>query len=159
MSQRGGSVVSFVRVGSKVYSPLVPVGKGDIIVSMELMETMRWINYLKEGAVALINNYRLPPPTVAMGITGYPENVEEELKKIKSQFFMEELINEAVKLGNPRVVNVLLLGMLSKFLTFEEESYYNAIKKLVKPRFVDVNIMAFKRGAELINNNLQGGKN
>ncbi len=157
MSQRGGSVVSFVRVGSKVYSPLVPVGKGDIILSMELMETLRWINYLKEGAIALVNDYKLPPPSVAMGLEKYPENVQEMLNKRKAQFFIEDIVKEAVNLGNPRVVNVLLLGMLSKFLTFGMQSYYNAIKKLVKPRFVDVNIRAFDRGVELIKNNLEGG--
>ncbi len=150
MSQRGGSVVSFVRMGSKVYSPLVPVGKGDFILSMELMESLRWIEYLKEGAVALINDYKMPPPTVAMGIEKYPEGIVDTFKSRGVETYSHNLVKEAVKLGNQRVVNILLLGMLSRFLTFETETYYNAIKKYVKPRFVDINIEAFERGRELI---------
>ena len=150
MAQRGGSVVSFVRMGSKVYSPLVPVGKGDYILSMELMETLRWIEYLKEGAVALINEYKLPPPTVAMGIEPYPEGIVEKLQERGVETHSHNLVKEAVSLGNPRVVNILLLGMLSKFLTFEVETYYNAIEKNVKPQFVEVNLKAFERGRELI---------
>ncbi len=152
MSQRGGSVVSFVRIGSEVYSPLVPVGRGDFILSMELMEALRWINYLKNGAVALINEYRLPPPTVAMGLEAYPENIEEKLKERNIEVYSSNLVKEAISIGNSRVVNILLLGMLSKFLTFDVETYYNAIEKYVKPKFVEINRVAFERGRALIEN-------
>ncbi len=150
MAQRGGSVVSFVRIGEKIFSPLIPVGKGDILVSMELMESLRWIEYVKNGGTALINDYRLPPPGVAMGIEKYPEGIEEKFGEKDVKVFVKRVTNEAVKLGNPRVTNIILLGMLSRFLTFEVSSYYNAIRKSVKPQFLELNLKAFERGRELI---------
>lgn len=152
MSQRGGSVVSFVRFGEKVSSPLVPLKSADIIVSMELMEGYRWKEYIKNDGIAILNDYRLPPPAVAMGNIKYKNDIIEELKDSGVSVYSDNLVKKAIDLGNSRTVNVILFGMLSKFLDFDEKEYITALEKKVKPKFIEINKKAFILGKELINN-------
>ena len=152
MSQRGGSVVSFVRFGEKVSSPLVPLKSADIIVSMELMEGYRWKEYIKNDGIAILNDYRLPPPAVAMGNIKYKNDIIDELKDSGVSVYSDNLVKKAIDLGNSRTVNVILFGMLSKFLDFDEKEYITALEKKVKPKFIEINKKAFILGKELINN-------
>jgi len=152
MSQRGGSVVSFVRFGEKVSSPLVPLKSADIIISMELMEGYRWKEYIKNDGIAILNDYRLPPPAVAMGNIKYKNDIIEELKDSGVSVYSDNLVKKAIDLGNSRTVNVILFGMLSKFLDFDEKEYITALEKKVKPKFIEINKKAFILGKELINN-------
>lgn len=143
MAQRGGSVVTHIRYGEKVYSPLVEVGKADIIVSFEKMEALRWAHYLKEDGVIIVNTQEIDPMPVIVGAANYPHNIEEELLERTKQVIVVEALNIARELNNIRVVNTILLGELSKYLEFTKEQWLEAIKKTVPSKMVDVNVKAF----------------
>ncbi|MEJ5284938.1 MAG: indolepyruvate oxidoreductase subunit beta [Brevinematales bacterium] len=149
MSQRQGSVVGFVKFGSKVYSPTIAEGEGDYIISFEKLETLRYLNMLKNDSVAIIQDIEIPPITVLFGGQKYPENIEELLSQRTKKF---KIINtgEALKtLGNPKVSNTYLLGVFSNLLDIKEENWIKAIEKNVKPSYIDINIKAFQLGREL----------
>jgi indolepyruvate ferredoxin oxidoreductase beta subunit len=150
MSQRGGSVFSFVKYAKKVFSPLVEKGTGDILCAFEESEALRWVQYLKkDNPIIVVNKLQLIPPFVSLGITKYPENVEERLRKITPYMYLIPASEEAVKLGDIRVSNSFMLGVISNFLPFEEKIYIETIKEIV-PRFFEINELAFKKGREFI---------
>lgn len=149
MSQRGGSVSSQIRYGEKVYSPVIEQGGADILVSFEKMEGLRWLNYLKVGGKAVINDYEIPPMPVAIGKVKYPEGIVDELKT-HTDTTVIHAAEEAVKLGNPRVMNMILLGMLIKQMNLEDIDWNTLIKENVKPSFVELNCKALQVGMNLI---------
>lgn len=148
MAQRGGSVITHVRFGKKVYSPLIEEGTGDFILAFEKLEALRYIHYLKKGGRVLVNDREIPPMSVLVGTASYPKNIEKKLKKHGTTYFIDAA-TIALELGNIRVVNIILLGVLSKFVGFKKESWEQAITSNVKQRFVDLNINAFNRGRHI----------
>ncbi len=150
MAQRGGAVEAHLRFGEKVYSPLIESGDADIQVSFELMESLRYINYLKPESKVIVNTQKIYPLSVATGLMNYPEDILERLKGLGVEVFPVDAFQMAKEIGEVRVVNVILVGMLSGFLPVKEEVFFDIIKSRIKKQFVDVNLEAFKRGRELI---------
>ncbi len=149
MAQRGGAVEAHLRFGKKVYSPLIEPGGADLQVSFELMESLRYIQYLKPESKVIVNTQRIYPLSVATGLMDYPEDVIGKLKDYGVEVYPVDAFQMAKEIGEVRVVNVILVGMLSRFLPVKEEVFFDIIKSRVKKQFVDVNLEAFKRGREL----------
>ncbi len=151
MSQRGGTVESHVRWGEKVYSPVVEKGKLDYLIGFEMLEAARWTSYLGAESVAIVNHYRIPPPSVNLGIADYP--AEKELEQFIStrakQFLWVEGSAIAQELGNPAMAGVVLLGALSAKLSGEYEVWIDVIDRLVPPKFSELNKKAFVKGRQL----------
>lgn len=150
MSQRGGSVFSHIRIGEKIYSPLIEKGKCDFLVSLEKAETLRWVHYLKKSdPLIIVNDLEIIPPLVSLGLDQYPEKIEENLKNITKNFYLIPALKLAEEIGEPRSANILILGFLSKFLPFEERIWEEVIKKNLPQNLVMVNLEAFKKGRSL----------
>jgi indolepyruvate ferredoxin oxidoreductase beta subunit len=146
MAQRGGSVTSHVRFGEQVHSPLIEKGQADVLVSFEELEALRWIAFLKPGGAVVVNAQRIAPMTVSSGVASYPEDVLEQLRERTSRVVAVDGIGIAQEVGNPRVVNVALLGALSKHLKIEENIWRETISARVPPKTVEVNLKAFEAG-------------
>jgi indolepyruvate ferredoxin oxidoreductase beta subunit len=149
MSQRGGSVVSHVRYGRKVYSPIVPEGKGDILFGFELMETYRSLPLLKKGGAVVANDLRIPPPSVLMGREPYPEGLAERISARFPDFLLVDGQTLAVEAGNVRAANTVLLGAVSRRLDVAEEYWMEALEKMVPKKALEVNRKAFLLGRGL----------
>lgn len=149
MSQRGGSVVSHVRYGTEVFSPIVPEGEGDILFGFELLETCRSLPLLKPGGTVVANDLQISPPSVLMGQELYPEGLVERIKEQFADFLLVDGQKMAADAGNVRAANTVLLGAVSKRLSISEEYWMKAIEKMVPSKAVDVNKRAFLLGREL----------
>lgn len=152
MAQRGGSVQSQVLFGEKVYSPLIKKNGADFLLAFELIESARYIDYLKEGHTVIVNKQIIVPTTVTSGLADYPsfEDVDAALKKKTGKIIYVDADKIAQKLGNMRVVNIILIGVLAKnFPEIEKEKWIEAIKTSVKPKFVELNMKAFEAGYSL----------
>jgi indolepyruvate ferredoxin oxidoreductase, beta subunit len=149
MSQRGGVVSSHVRFGPKVYSPIIPYGQADIILSFEQAEGLRAIDWLSPTGTVIVSKTRLVPPAANFGGIGYPDDPIAELKKLTKNVIAVDADRMALDLGNIRLVNTILLAVASSFLDFKRETWEEAIKTLVKPKFVDLNLKAFAQGCAL----------
>lgn len=149
MSQRGGSVVSHVRFGEKVYSPVVPEGEGDILFGFELLETRRYLNLLRPGAKVIANDFRIQPPSVLLGKERYPDNLAEEISSRFSDFKLVDGLKIATEVGNPRVANTVLLGTVSKLLQLDDQVWQKALQKMVPAKALQVNLKAFESGRSL----------
>lgn len=145
MSQRGGSVVTYVRYGDKVYSPVVDLGEADFILSFELLESARWIGYLKEGGILVTNTHQTPPMPVITGAASYPEDIARKLAEHVSVVALDAL-PLAEQAGSAKAVNVVLIGLLSKQMPFGEDVWMRAIEETVPPKFVEMNKKAFLLG-------------
>jgi len=151
MAQRGGSVITHVRIGKKVYSPLIEQGNSDIVLAFEKLEALRYIRYLKKNGTAIVNDREIPPMSVLTGAAQYPANIKGKLKRHGMIYFVDaEKI--ALELGDRRTVNIILLGVLSCFIGFKKKSWKTAISKNVKKRFVDLNVAAYNKGTSLLKN-------
>lgn len=148
MAQRGGSVISHVRIAEKVHSPLIKMGTADVIVSFELIEAARHLDLLKDDGLILVNSQKIIPLTVYLGGTPYPEDPVSLLKEKTSKINEFDALNAAVKAGNKNCVNVVMLGALSNLLSFPKESWEEAIRKRVPAKFLEVNMKAFKAGRD-----------
>jgi indolepyruvate ferredoxin oxidoreductase beta subunit len=146
MAQRGGAVTSHVRFGEKVYSPLIPAGEADVIMSSELLETVRWLPFLKKDGRIAVSTQRIPPPTVARGEAPYPEDVLERLKKIDPGLVALDCLAIARESGNERTATIVLLGGLSTLLDFPEAAWIERLKKEAPKKAVEVNVKAFLAG-------------
>ncbi len=148
MSQRGGSVVTYVRYGKKVYSPIVDKGQADYIVSFEMLEAARYTDYLKPDGKIVVNTQMIDPMPVITGAVRYPENLEQKMKD--AGFFVDavDCLSLAQQAGTAKAVNIVLMGRLSKYMNFAEEEWLKAIEKLVKPQFLEMNKKAFALGRE-----------
>lgn len=147
MSQRGGSVITYVRVGQDVHSPIVTPGEADYLLSFEVLEAARAANYLKADGVAIVNTQRIWPMPVITGAAAYPENPLSVFAKQRVE--TADALQVAVDCGNAKALNLVLLGMLSKHLPFRQESWMEAISQCVPPKTLAVNAEAFRRGREL----------
>lgn len=145
MSQRGGSVVTYVRYGEKVYSPIVDLGEADYILSFELLEAARWISYLKKGGKLITNTHQTPPMPVITGAMTYPENIAEKLSAVADITALDALAL-AEQAGSSKAVNVVLIGVLSKLLPFDESVWQQAIEETVPTKFLEMNRKAFAAG-------------
>lgn len=148
MSQRGGAVSSQVRYGDKVLSPVIEKGGADILVSFELMEAMRWLDYLKPGGRVIVNDFRIPPLPVITGQAAYPGDIAAALKRAADTLVVDAAA-AACELGNARVMNTVLLGMIIKSMGLAAIDWPGIIRGQVKPAFVEINIRALERGMAL----------
>ena len=146
MSQRGGSVVTYVKYGEKVFSPIVDRGEADFILSFEAVEGARYIEMLKEGGTLITNTAEIYPITVITGAMTYPDNPTGKLAQ-KCSVKAVDALSLAQKAGSDKAVNTVLMGVLSRYMPeITEEAWLSAIEKLVKPKFVDLNKQAFLLG-------------
>jgi indolepyruvate ferredoxin oxidoreductase, beta subunit len=149
MSQRGGVVSSHVRIGKKVYSPIIPYGQADILLSFEQAEGLRALDWLAPNGQVIVSRTRLVPPIANFGKFTYPDDPVAEIRKKTPQVIAVDADQMALELGNTRLVNTILLAVASPSIGFPRSVWEEAIRKLVKPKFVDVNLQAFARGCEL----------
>ncbi len=146
MSQRGGSVVTYVRFGDKVYSPVIEEGEADYIVSFEKIEAARWINCLKNGGKVIVNTQQIDPMPVIIGAAEYPENVLDEMKAKAVDVDDIDALSLAKQAGSSKAVNIVLMGRLAKSFDIPYENWIKAIENSVAPKFVEMNKKAFELG-------------
>jgi indolepyruvate ferredoxin oxidoreductase, beta subunit len=150
MSQRGGSVSSQIRYGENVHSPVIEKGSADLIVSFEKMEALRWMEYLKADGKVVVNNHEMMPMPVIMGNAEYSPEILDEIKKVCKDVTVVNATEEAMKLGNGKVMNIILLGTLVKSMKLDNIDWDKIISENVKPAFVEDNIKALKVGMTLV---------
>ncbi len=146
MSQRGGSVVTYVRYGEKVWSPVICRGEADIILSFELLEAARWLPYLKKDGVIVVNTQEINPMPVITGAMKYPENIVEKIRSKGVRVVAADTLELARKAGNEKSSNVALIGLMGKYLNFDVNTLKESVRISVPPKFVDINIKAFELG-------------
>ncbi len=147
MSQRGGSVVTYVRLGERINSPLIEQNSADIIMAFEKLEALRWIKYLKEDGKLIINDQRIDPMPVITGKEKYPEGIIEFLKsKYKDNVISIDALKVAKELGNLRVVNMVLIGILASKTSIEKEVWLEALREVLPAKLQSVNEKAFEIG-------------
>lgn len=146
MAQRGGSVVTYVKYGDKVYSPIISEGEADIIVAFEELEAYRWISYLKKGGKLVVNTQQIDPMPVITGAAKYPEAVIEKLKEKTDGVIAIDALKLANEAGNGKSVNVALIGVLAKNSEIAKEKWIEAINSTVPPKFLEANLKAFELG-------------
>ena len=146
MSQRGGSVVTYVRYGDKVYSPIIDKGEADFIVSFEMLEAARYVDYLKKDGQIVVNTQQIDPMPVITGAAKYPENLEKTMQDAGIKVDAVDCLSLAEQAGSAKAVYIVLMGRLSRYMDFAEEAWIKAIEKLVKPQFLEMNKKAFVLG-------------
>lgn len=146
MSQRGGSVVTYVRFGNKVYSPVIDKGEADYIISFELLEAARYVEFLKPRGHIVVNTQQIDPMPVITGNAEYPQNLLEKMQKSGADVEAFDALAVAEKAGSSKAVNIALLGKLSNKFEFSEEEWMNALEKCVPPKFLGLNKKAFELG-------------
>jgi indolepyruvate ferredoxin oxidoreductase beta subunit len=154
MAQRGGSVVSHIRLAEKVYSPLIKEGDVDILLAFEKLEGIRWTSYLKPGAIVILNNHAVPPLSVNLGAEKYPDDDEviNALKQYTDRIYLVEGTRKAIELGNARALNIYMLGCLSNFMPFSQQEWQAAIAKHLPEKLLKLNYNAFDTGRKEIKN-------
>jgi indolepyruvate ferredoxin oxidoreductase beta subunit len=150
MAQRGGSVVCMVRWGEKVHSPLIPRGKADFLLVFELLEGLRYLDYLSEEGTVVVNDYRLDPLPVLRGDATYPGNALQVIRSSTARGVEIDGRGMAERAGNARAVGSCLLGALSVFLDFPVNVWEEALRGLVPPNAVEVNLKAFALGRKSV---------
>ena len=147
MSQRGGSVVTYVRYGEKVYSPIIDKGEADFIISFELLEAARAAEWLKGDGILITNTQEINPMPVITGAMNYPENLLEKLKELGLKVDALDALSLAQEAGSSKAVNLVLLGRLSNYFQgFTEEEWMAAIEQSVPEKFLEMNKKAFHLG-------------
>ena len=145
MAQRGGSVVTYVRYGDNVAEPIVEEGQADILIAFERLEALRYAHFVKKGGQIIVNDQRIDPMPVVTGAAEYPENIIEGLKE-KYNVVSVNAMEEALKLGNSRVFNVIILGVAATKMQFEKQVWIDTIKSIVPPKTGELNVKAFETG-------------
>lgn len=148
MSQRGGSVVTYVRFGEKVYSPIIDKGEADFIVSFEKLEAARYLEYLKPEGRIVTNTQEVDPMPVITGAAVYPENLVEKIENLGIQIDAMDCLSLAEKAGSSKAVNIVLMGRLSRYFDIPAEKWESAIEECVPPKFKELNLKAFALGRE-----------
>jgi indolepyruvate ferredoxin oxidoreductase beta subunit len=146
MSQRGGDVISTVRYGDQVFSPLPALRATDYILAFEKLEALRNINYLSDKGIVLVNDFEWQPLPVAAGFEKYPQDVVEQLEKLAGELVLIPATRLAVELGNEKASNVVLIGLLASRMDIDKELWREVIRRKVPPRFIDLNLAAFESG-------------
>ena len=148
MSQRGGSVVTYVRFGDKVYSPIIDKGEADFIISFELLEAARYTEYLKKDGRIITNTQQINPMPVITGAASYPNSLDEKMAAAGINLDAFDALSLAEEAGNAKAVNLVLLGRLSKYFDFTDEEWMTAIEESVPAKFLELNKKAFLLGRE-----------
>lgn len=158
MAQRGGSVVTFVRYGDNVAEPIVEEGQADILIAFERLEALRYAHFLKTDGAIIVNNTRIDPMSVVIGAAAYPEKILEKLQNPKvtmqdgkiqtvhHRILAVDATEEALKLGNARVFNTIILGVAAQHMEFSEEEWLQVIADTVPPKTIEINQTAFMKG-------------
>ncbi len=146
MAQRGGSVVSNVRFGKKVYSPLIAEGEADIILAFEQLEALRWVKYLRPGGIIVTSTQRIDPLPVAVGEIDYPDDVLERLEKMEYDVVSIDALELAREAGNQKAINIVLIGCLSNYIKLSVDGLRQVIQESVPEKTVDINLRAFEAG-------------
>jgi indolepyruvate ferredoxin oxidoreductase beta subunit len=148
MSQRGGSVLTQVRYGNEVHSPIINPGEADVLLAFEKLEALRMLPLVKPQGRAIINTQELPPLPVLSGAMSYPEDIEQRLQGFGVEVTLLDAYSLALKAGSAKAVNTVLLGKLSQSQEFSIESWQQAMNEAIKPQFLDLNLLAFNLGRE-----------
>ncbi|WP_026515904.1 indolepyruvate oxidoreductase subunit beta [Butyrivibrio sp. MC2021] len=151
MSQRGGSVVTYVRYGEKVYSPVIDKGEADYIVSFELLEAARWLPFLKKDGQIVTNTQQIDPMPVITGVAEYPEDLVNKLKATGAKVDALDCLSLAEEAGSSKAVNIVLLGRLSHYFDLPEEAWMQSLEANVPAKFLDMNKKAFELGKNFAN--------
>lgn len=146
MSQRGGSVVTYVRYGEKVYSPIIDKGTADFIISFEKLEAARWVPYLKKGGKIIMSTQEIDPMPVIIGAAQYPENLVEKMQAAGADVDAIDALDLAMQAGSSKAVNLVLMGRLSKYFDATQEAWMAALEACVPPKFLELNKKAFALG-------------
>lgn len=146
MSQRGGSVVTYVKMGEKVYSPIIEKNEADILLCFEELEAFRWIDYAKKDASVVINTQRIDPMPVIIGKAQYPDAIIDKIKADYAHVTAVPALELARECGNIKAVNVVMIGAMAKTTDIPSDVWLEAIKSTVKPQFVEMNSNAFLKG-------------
>ena len=146
MSQRGGSVVTYVKYGEKVYSPVIEKGEADVIISFEQLEAARWVSYLKKGGHLIVSTQKLDPMPVIIGAAKYPENIVKKLKDLEVDVIAVDALSLAEEAGSSKASNVVLMGVLSTKMSFDDGLWQDALKQCVPAKFLELNKKAFELG-------------
>ncbi len=146
MSQRGGSVVTHVRIADNVSSPIIAQGEADIILAFELLESARWRHFASENGLIIVNTQRIWPMPVIGGAVDYPENLVEMMQKEGKRVIALDAYALACRAGTDKAINTVMIGTMAKHLGWDKEIVQQAIERSVKPMFIDVNKRAFELG-------------
>lgn len=149
MAQRGGSVVTHVKFGKAVYSPLVGQGQADFILAFEKLEALRWAGHLKKQGTIIVNDKKIVPVPVNLGYQRYPENIERNLTDAAKAYFVDAS-RIAVECGNIKAVNIVLLGVLAGLLPFDRKLWEDVISETVPPKTIETNLRAFNEGLKVL---------
>lgn len=145
MSQRGGSVITYVKYGKEVYSPIIDRGEADIILAFERLEAIRALPFLKKDGKIILNDRAISPMPVITGAMIYPEGIVDDLNK-KVDVISLDALSLSLEAGSPKAVNVVLIGVLAKSMNIKKETFINVIKETVPPKFLQLNLKAFELG-------------
>lgn len=146
MSQRGGSVVTYVKYGDKVSSPIIEKGEADIILSFEQLEAARWLPYLKPSGKMVVNTQTIDPMPVVIGAAWYPGGIIESLKNAGADVLAVDALRMALEAGTPKAVNVALIGVMAKHTEIPKDVWIDTIKETVPEKFLELNLKAFELG-------------
>ena len=146
LSQRGGSVVTYVRYGDRVNSPVIDKGEADYIVSFELLEAARWLSYLKPDGQIVTSTQQIDPMPVITGAAKYPENLVEKMKATGAKVDALDCLALAEQAGSSKAVNIVLMGRLSHYFDLPEEAWQASLEAMVPPKFLELNKKAFQLG-------------
>ena len=146
MSQRGGSVVTYVRYGEKVYSPIIEEGEADFIVSFEKIEAARWLSCLKKDGKIIVNTQQIDPMPVIIGAAQYPADVLDTITEKGAFVDALDALSLAEEAGSAKAVNIVLMARLAKYFDINYDKWIAAIEKSVAPKFVELNKKAFELG-------------
>ncbi len=149
LSQRGGKIWGSVKMGEKIFSPNIAPNEGDILIAFEILEGRRWRGMMKEGSVAILNDYEIAPALVQQGVAEYATDIEQEIGK-KSKIIKLQATEKAKELGNPAVANIIMLGVAANFLEIPREIWHQSITKNVPQKFTQMNLKAFDYGMDEI---------
>ena len=149
MSQRGGSVVTYVKYGDEVCSPVVTKGEADIIISFEQLEAARWLPYLKKGGHLVTSTQKIDPMPVITGAAVYPDNIIEKIKSQGIDVIAVDALTLAEQAGNSKASNVVLMGVVSTKMPFDVSAWEKAVEECVPAKFLEINKKAFALGREV----------
>ena len=146
MSQRGGSVVTYVKFGEEISSPIIDTGEADFILAFEQLEAARWLSFLKSEGKLIVNTQRIDPMPVITGVAQYPQGITEVLQVAQACMQAVDALALAEEAGSAKAVNVVLLGALARQMDLPKEVWLEAVRGTVKPQFAEMNLQAFELG-------------
>jgi len=151
MSQRGGSVVTYVKYGEKIYSPVICKGEADIIIAFEQLEALRWLPYLKKGGIIITSTHKINPAPVITGAMEYPNEILKTIKDMGIKIIDIDAFSLARQAGTDKASNVVLIGVLAKYMgaSVDKDIYIEALRDSINPKLFDVNLAAFNLGYEV----------